>query len=527
MHEQANRHNGVTSPLPRPGESQGGREPAVTFQTDRAGLKRVIASPTFSSSGAVRSETRRTVHFDTPTGALWTRGIALYIRKCGRAGPILGVKTRNAPTDGPFTPIAIEVRSRSLRPDLFLFDEDMAADLARLVDGQPLEARFETQIRRRSAELDAGRSRIAIACDEGTIIAGGRRAALARVELTLQAGEAGDLYDLAMQLAETCALRLDGGSETEQGFGLASPEEPRAVKAQPLSFETGLPLDDAVFAVVANTVAHFVANRAVLQASEQPEAIHQMRIALRRLRAALTLFRRRLPGAELEALRGEARRIAAALAPARDCDVFHASAIAGPLAHPDRPPDCEKLLAAVADRRSAAYRDARLLLDEPGTTRFVLKVQSFLARRAWRDARSEAELALLASPAKAFARKSLDRLLARALKRGKKLSERSDAERHELRIALKNLRYAAEFFGVLFDGRRAISHYVATASEIQDLLGAHNDVVSAKQFLDGLPAGLERTSGFILGWYAGGTASADARLLAAWKQFRKAAPFWR
>lgn len=526
MHEQANRPNASASLLPRPEDRQGGRYPAVVFRTDRAGLKRVLESPRFSPSGFARSETRRTLHFDTPAGALWQRGIALYLRKCGRAGPILGVKTPSAPTDGLFSPIAIEVRSRSLRPDLSLFDEDMAADLERLVDDQPLEARFETQIRRRAAQVDAGRSRIEVACDEGAIVAGGRRVALARVELTLKAGGAGDLYDLALHLAEECALRLDVASEAEQGFALASPEEPMAVKAKPLSFATGLNLDDAVLVVITNTLAHFVANRAILHASEQPEAIHQMRIALRRLRAALTLFRHALPGAELEALRGEARQIAAGLAPARECDVFRASATAGPLAHPDRPPDCEKLLAAVADRRSAAYRDARLLLDEPGTTRFVLKVQSFLARRAWRNARSGAELALLARPAKAFARKSLDRLLARALKRGRKLSERSDADRHDLRIALKNLRYAAEFFGVLFDGRRAISHYVAAVSELQDLLGAHNDVVSARRFLDGLPPGMERISGFVLGWYAGGTAIADARLLAAWKHFRKAEPFW-
>lgn len=481
----------------------------------------------FRSSPAARNEILRSIYFDTQVGDLRKEGVALRIRKRGRAAPLLGVKARSVTTDGPFSRSEIEVRSRSLEPDLALFDQATAADLDRLIDKRPLKAQFETQIRRRVVLIDWGRSQIEVACDEGTIVADTQRVPLAEVELELKAGEEHDLYDLAMKLAEEFSLKLDFVSKAEQGFRLTAPETPSAMKALTIEYGTDALLDDAVVAVISNALAQFIGNWAVLRTSDQPEAIHQMRVALRRLRAALAIFKRALPCPEFDVLRSEARRIATALGPARECDVFHSSATQGPLAHPDRPANCEMLLASVAERRFMAYRDARALIDDTATTQFVLKIRSFLARRTWRNVLVGPDLALLTFPPVAFACETLDRLRVRALKRGKNLSDLSDEARHELRIALKKLRYAAEFFATLFGGRRAIRRYVATVSDLQDVLGAHNDVVSARQFLDALPTELERTSGFIIGWHARGTAIADAKLLDMWKTFRKVEPFWR
>ena len=112
-------------------------------------------------------------------------------------------------------------------------------------------------------------------------------------------------------------------------------------------------------AVISNTLWHFVANWAALRGAQDPDAIHQMRVALRRMRAALAMFKRALPCSEFDFLRGEAKRIASALGPARECDVFRETAEGGPLAHPDRPENCNTLLAAIEERRIAAYEDAR------------------------------------------------------------------------------------------------------------------------------------------------------------------------
>jgi len=83
-------------------------------------------------------------------------------------------------------------------------------------------------------------------------------------------------------------------------------------------------------------------------------------------------------------------------------------------------------------------------------------LRAFLARRAWRSALSGAELLRLTEPARLFARETLERLHKRALKRGRQLSQKAPEERRKVRIALKHIRYAAEFFS--FFWRRSTLH---------------------------------------------------------------------
>ena len=260
------------------------------------------------------------------------------------------------------------------------------------------------------------------------------------------------------------------------------------------------------------------------------EELAAMRVALRRMRSGLAMFKRVLPCPEFDVLRTEAKRIASGLGPARDCDVFRHSAEQGPLLQPDRPAGCVTLLAEIEERRIAAYQDARSLIEKSSTSIFVLQVQSFLASRAWRGVLTSAELTSLTMPAAEFACDTLDKLKARVMKRGKGLPGIPDEARHELRIALKNLRYGAEFFNGLFDRRRKAKSYAGNISALQDILGVHNDVVGARPFLqkktEAANPAVERASGFMLGWYARGAAIADAELRSSWKTFREAHTFW-
>jgi len=504
-----------------------GREVEMKFRTDPAGLKQILDSHFFAAPAAVRTEVLRSVYFDTSLGDLRRRDIALRVRRRARGGTVLGIKAKGGAEDGPFSRTEIEVPARSLQPDLALFEPATAAELGRIVEGRPLEARFETKVRRRTVSVIRGQSEIELACDDGSLVAGDRQSPLAELELELKSGEESDLCDLAGALVDGFPLRLDFTSKAERGFRLAGGEQAPAVRAASIEYGADATLDDAVVAIISNTLAQFVGNWDALRTTEQPEAVHQARVALRRLRSALKMFQRTLPCPQFDALRNEARRIASALGPTREIDVVLLSAAEGPLAHDDRPAGFEMLLASVNERRAVAYHDVRALIEDIGTTRFVLDLRGLVARCAWRNALTGSELAQLAGPAEAFARGALDRLHGRALKRGRKLAELSDEARHELRISLKNLRYGVEFFGELFRGRRRIRRYLGGVSDLQDLLGAHNDVVSARQLLDGLPPGTERATGFVLGWFAHESSLADVRLLAAWKKFKRADVFWR
>lgn len=506
-----------------------GRGIKVKFRTDRDGLKRAQASQVVAAVSAPRTETVRSLYFDTASGDLRKNGIILRIHRKGRAKPILGVKPAQA-NEGPFARKGVEVHARDMRPDLTLFDEATASELSALVGDRPLAAQFETIIKRRTILVERGQSQIEVAFDEGSIAIADQSLPLTEIQLELKSGDEPALYDLAMSLADELPLRLDFVSKGERGFQAMSRGTAAAVKATPVQFARGATLDEAVQAVLSNTLRHFVANWAAIREAEDPNAIHQMRVALRRMRAALAMFKRALPCSEFDLLREKAKRIASALGPARDCDVFRETADNGPVAHSDRPENYNTLLAAIEERRIAAYADARSRLEDRDTTLFVLKVQSLLAHRTWRNALSGPALAQLTAPAADFAQQILDRLRNRALKRGKDLMELPDEARHDLRILLKNLRYGAEFYRGLFGRRRDVQTYLRTISELQDLLGAHNDAVTAKQFLSGLvtthDAAADRALGFILGWQARGAIIADAELGAAWKTFKRAKPFW-
>ncbi len=114
-------------------------------------------------------------------------------------------------------------------------------------------------------------------------------------------------------------------------------------------------LDDAVTAIISNTLAHFVANWACLRETDEPESIHQMRIALRRMRCGLSIFKRALPNAGFGALRDDAGRLASAFGPVRNADAIRISVLQGPLASADCPENCDALRAILEKRRVAAY----------------------------------------------------------------------------------------------------------------------------------------------------------------------------
>jgi CHAD domain-containing protein len=113
------------------------------------------------------------------------------------------------------------------------------------------------------------------------------------------------------------------------------------------------------------------------------------------------------------------------------------------------------------------------------------------------------------------------------LRRGKNLASLPDAARHQARIALKNLRYGAEFFASCFADPRAATAFIKATAQLQNVLGAHNDAAGADHFLS-LPHEYDaaRAAGLVTGWYARGAVIADERLEKDWKKFKKLKPFW-
>lgn len=507
------------------------REVEVKFRADAAVLAAVRGSRLLAGVSLSPERELVSTYFDTAARDLQKSGLTIRVRRKGRAAPLLGAKWAGRDTDDPFSRGEIEVRSPHGLPDLELFVPELRDRLKAVVGDRPLTPRFETRFRRRTGVLRHGLSDIEIAFDEGHIAAGEQRLPLAEIELELKSGTATDLVSCARELALACGLGLEVEPKAARGYRLADGAVPLPQKARPVELSPATSFDDLVAAVIANSLAHFTANWAALRFTDAPEAIHQLRVALRRMRSVLGVFRKTIALPTLEDIRAEARRIASALGPARESDAFSQNAMAGPFRkQPERLRAAGPLLDAVEARRAESYAAARRVIEAPATTLFVLDVQTFLATRAWRTALPAGELGLLTAPARDFAADVLSRLRRRALKRGKHLPDMPDAERHELRIALKNLRYAAEFFGALFAESKEVRQFLRHVADLQEDLGAHNDAATAESFIAslGLPAAPEAqfAAGYLLGYYRHATLVADGQLAKKWKGFRRARTFW-
>jgi inorganic triphosphatase YgiF len=505
------------------------REIEIKLVTDPEGLAAALASPMLRAAApSANGRKLASVYFDTPQGDLRKNCMALRVRRSGRSTPVMTLKWPADPAEGVFVRGEIEVSVAKLQPDISLFGGEIGERLRALVGDSPLAPVYETRVWRVTRIIGHGAARIEVAFDEGAVLVGERSAPLCEVELELKAGPARDLYDFAAQLAGSLPLVLDIVSKAERASYFAAGAAPVPIKARPTALQPEVVLDEAIARIIAESCAHFVANWAPLRSGDNPEAIHQMRVALRRLRAALAMFRRAVPAPEFDFFRQEAKELATALGPARDCDALRELVETGPLEHFGERRDFSPLLDAIDARRHETYAQARELFATSRPTIFVMKLSAFAARCGWREVLAGESLGVLTDPVTTFAAEALERLYRRVLRRGRKLVSLPDAARHEARIALKNLRYAAEFFSPCFAGARDAQAFVKATAQLQGLLGAHNDAASADHFLSqSHDADAARAAGLVTGWFARGAVIADGKLAKDWKNFKQIKPFWR
>jgi CHAD domain-containing protein len=300
--------------------------------------------------------------------------------------------------------------------------------------------------------------------------------------------------------------------------------EPAApLKAPPVKLLSTDSVEDAAVCVFSASLDHFEANLSLFLAEEPVESVHQMRVALRRLRAATGAFRDALSGPALAAARDRAKALAGVLGEARNWDVFRELLSEGPEETLGDDPSYKALLLAMEARRADAYRAARRSLRGPTSRALVGDFREALARRDWTAQPGAGE----EGSAKDFAREALTKLRKRVLKRAKGLAKLTPEERHQARIAIKKARYASEFFESLFTDDA--EDFSAALAELQDGLGVYNDMETANTLLDEIDAeggASLRASGFVRGWFAHAAQAGAAHAKKSEKRLKKLEPFW-
>ena len=245
--------------------------------------------------------------------------------------------------------------------------------------------------------------------------------------------------------------------------------------------ETSLTVSEAIGTILSHNLQYLAEWESSARSPEDIEGVHQTRVAFRRMRSALTIFRPAIPKQVSARWAGEMRELAGRLGAARDLDVFIDEAlgsIRGKLALPG----AEKLETLVRRHRDVAYGEVRTMLDGDQYALFKKDFGQWVDTRAWEQATlKKKHRKLLAGSLISFARTVLDRQERQALKAGANVDKHAAEEMHRLRIECKKLRYASEFFSPLFQG---MDEFIGHMKGLQDILGVMNDVAVMHDLLD-------------------------------------------
>jgi CHAD domain-containing protein len=231
-------------------------------------------------------------------------------------------------------------------------------------------------------------------------------------------------------------------------------------------------------------------NELGLRESNAPEFIHQARVAIRRLRSAIRLWRPLLPEEYVSNFDPRWRTLANQLGDTRNWDVF-ITEILPPIskAFPDHG-DLQKLVSQAKSHLAVCRKTAQAAMTSPTYSQLLLE---FTAATVTLTENKKPSITL-------FAPRSLNKRAKRVAELAIETKDSNPEARHALRVALKRLRYALEFFAPLFPARR-MQRYQQSATGLLDLLGRMNDIAVAEQLaIQALPS---HQSDLVLGWLAG------------------------
>jgi len=472
------------------------------------------------------------VYFDTARHALWRHGVSLRLRR-ERGRWVQTVKGGSAPAAGLHRRTEISHRAARAAPDLGLLGEsELERLVARAAGRGPLEPAFRVEIERDTRRVSpAPGVVIEVSFDRGIVIAGAARVRVCEIELELKRGPASSLFELALAMLARAPVRVERRTKAERGYELAGVLRPAAVRGRFGVIRRGMSASAAFGAACIACLDHLQANQQGALRGEDPEYLHQSRVAMRRLRSVLDAFAPLAP-ADLIGPRAKAvQRATRALGPARDWDVFAAETLAPVMQQFPGHRGLAALERACGRLRAAANAGARRALASRRHQGLLLELGGWLSAEPWLAVEQTRLQLAWRAPVRDQALEVLERAHRRALKRGRAVGRASLARLHRLRIAVKRLRYAAGYFGPLFARTRA-KPMLEALNHLQDLLGAINDCACAPGLIDAASAVTrgplrQQARTIVSHWNAAMLADRRRALKPAWKAFRRCERFWR
>ena len=508
--------------------------------TDLARIKRRLSQ--LSATKPV-ARTLVSVYFDTAHWTLRARGLSLRVRRIGRqyvqtvksaGGPAAGLYDRGEwehPIAGPGLELPWTAQT-ALGP---LLRGRLAASL------RPM---FETRIRRTEYRLARDGAAIAADLDHGSVHAGSSHRTVCELELELLRGPPAALFGVAEALADLAPMHLSIKTKPDRGYellrrtGITALTSAGSVRASRASTA-----GEAFQTIARGCLRQVIANGPAVLAREA-EALHGMRVALRRLRAGISVFSRVVADRPSGKIKSELRWLEETLGPARDFDVYVADVV-GPLRKRHRHDGkVKRIYQDIERRRAVLYAQVAASLQSQRLRHLELALARWIEAGPWLVNRTSPAARRRDRPVTQLAAEALTRRRKKLCKRGRCLAKLNRWKRHRVRIRAKKLRYAVGFFSEIFPGKGRAKRCRDTLSALEDLqdsLGALNDLaqqedLSAHDTEGTAPTGVPITgTGAAAHAFAAPLSSAarearTAQLLheaeRAFKRFCAVKPFW-
>jgi inorganic triphosphatase YgiF len=400
---------------------------------------------------------------------------------------------------------------------------------------------FETRIERTAYHLNGESADIVMAIDEGQILSPDSSRPVSEIELELKHGSPADLFKIARDILNIVPAHLEFKSKPERGYELVEKTNVAAESACDPELVAGMSTGRAFTLVGRACLRHLVANVPATLARDGT-ALHQMRVALRRLRAAMSLFSPIATDDRIEAIKTELRWLAQELGPARDLDTLILEVIK-PLRqqHKDEP-GLASISKMFTRKRLKCYSRAQAAVQSARFRTLVLDTAEWVEAGPWSTSEEALKRAHREMPIEIYAAEQLSYRRKRIRRRGKKIAELSPEQLHRLRIQVKKARYATEFFAGLYHGKKSAKQCKKVRSslmQLQNSLGRLNDIVTHKALFSdiisdrgkGLTEEQSRHRAFAAGLVIGDQQAQVEKFLdrarKAYSRFDAAKDFWK
>ena len=456
------------------------REVELKFDVEPGGVA-LIRGIKVLAAAAPEEQAHDTIYFDTRDGALRRAGFSLRVRRSGDRF-VQTVKRKRGPAAGLFVRQEWERKVAAFELDRGALVSTPLRRVLKAKGSAALVAVMRTSFRRTAWQIAHKGSRIEVVLDEGMVGSGKAEAPLCELELELKEGRPRALFALAGEIGREVPLHLGVLTKAERGQALAGRQLGRPAKAEPVGLAAPLTEGDAFRAVAHSCLRHYRLNEIVLLAGPDADALHQARIALRRLRSAFSLFRQTARGKDYQHLREELGWLAGQFGDARNLDVL----LSGESGLPE-----DLLRARLIKARARAYTQVGAALRSDRARALMLRLALWIEIGPWRfRERAARDLFPLADH-------QLERQWRKIHRHSAKLPKLDAKKRHQLRIDVKKLRYAAEFLAGLWAKKPRLARrdrFIAALKDLQDRLGDLNDAEAAEAMTARLAPGLSASA---------------------------------